>query len=79
MIRKSNRLQSDMDSCNGPLPAIARHFRAARRRCEPVRHEATDTPIEAQPEELNAIRNQLGAIEKMLALLFGPAYDGGDV
>jgi len=79
MIRKSSRAQSDMDNCNGPLPAIARHFRAARRRCEPAGHEATDTPIEAQPEELEAIRNQLGAIEKMLALLFGPAYDGGDV
>ena len=39
--------------------------------------EATDAPIEALPEELQAIRNQLGAIAKMLAELFVPAYDGG--
>jgi signal transduction histidine kinase len=78
MMRKVSRSQSDVDSCYGPLPAITRHFRAARRSCEP-HHEATDTPVEAQPEELDAIRNQLGTIETMLAQLFGPAYDRGDV
>jgi signal transduction histidine kinase len=46
---------------------------------QPLRREATDAPIEAQPEELHTIRSQLGAIEKMLAQLFGPAYDRGAV
>jgi signal transduction histidine kinase len=39
------------------------------------RHEATDTPIEATAAELEVIRSHLGAIEGMLASLFGPAYD----
>ncbi|MGH7932144.1 MAG: two-component system sensor histidine kinase NtrB, partial [Candidatus Binataceae bacterium] len=40
-------------------------------------HEATDTPIEATHAELEIIRDQLHSIERMLAGLFGPAYDGG--
>jgi signal transduction histidine kinase len=40
-------------------------------------HEPTDPAIVAQPEELVAIRNQLGTIEQMLAELFAPAYDRG--
>ena len=75
MMLKSGRSQSGVDSCNGPL----RRFRSAGRRYQPAPHEATDPPIEAQPEELDAIRNQLETIEKMLAQLFGPAYDRGAV
>jgi PAS domain S-box-containing protein len=41
--------------------------------------ESTDFPIEATPEELEAIRTELGTIERMLAGLFGRAYDGGTV
>lgn len=37
----------------------------------------TDTPIEATPEELAAIRAQLGAIEHSLATLFGDCYARG--
>jgi len=79
MMRKSGRSDFGVDNCNGPLPGIARRFRSVRRSSEPPRHEATDTPIEALPEEVDAIRNQLGAIERMLAQLFGPAYDRGAV
>jgi len=43
------------------------------------RHEATDAPIEATPEELESIRGELCTIEKMLAGLFGEAYDRGPV
>lgn len=35
---------------------------------------ATDAPIEATPEELQSIRNELGKIEAMLPALFGAAY-----
>jgi PAS domain S-box-containing protein len=41
------------------------------------RHEPTDAPIVATPEELQEIREMLGYIEKMLAGLFGTAYDRG--
>jgi signal transduction histidine kinase len=43
------------------------------------RHEATDTPVEATPGEIESIRQELGTIEKMLAGLFGEAYDGGQL
>jgi signal transduction histidine kinase len=43
------------------------------------RHEPTDAAIEATPAALEMIRTQLGAIEAMLAGLFGPAYDRGSV
>jgi PAS domain S-box-containing protein len=41
-----------------------------------VTHEPTDPRIEPTPAELDIIRGHLSAIEKMLAGLFGPAYDG---
>ena len=40
-------------------------------------HEATDEPIEATPQEVDIIREMLMTIEKMLAALFGSAYDRG--
>jgi hypothetical protein len=46
---------------------------------KPIHLEATDIPIEGTPEELEAIRGELGTIEKMLAVLFGSAYDRGPV
>ena len=41
--------------------------------------QPTDSPIEATPEDLQQIRTQLGGIKRMLARLFGRAYDGGQV
>jgi PAS domain S-box-containing protein len=48
----------------------------SRKHCNttPLRR-ATDPPIEPMPGELEAVRTMLGEIEKMLAGLFGPAYD----
>jgi len=43
------------------------------------RHQPTDCAIEATPEELKQIRTQLSAIKRMLARLFGRAYDGGRI
>src|SRR5579864_8842989 len=85
MMRKTGRSESIRNNPNGRLPAIARHFGsthracAIHRNCEPPRHEATDVAIEALPEELEVIRYHLGAIEKTLAQLFGPAYDRAEV
>ena len=42
-------------------------------------HLPTDSPIEPTPDELQQIRTQLGAIRRMLARLFGCAYDDGRV
>jgi PAS domain S-box-containing protein len=42
-------------------------------------HQSSDLPVQATPEDLQQIRNQLGAIKRMLARLFGSAYDGGPV
>src|SRR6266571_2913936 len=41
--------------------------------------KADDDPIEATPAEHELIRAQLKTIERMLAGLFGAAYDGGPV
>jgi signal transduction histidine kinase len=41
--------------------------------------QPTDSPIEATPEELQQVRTQLSAIKRMLARLFGRAYDGGRI
>ncbi|HLW72328.1 MAG TPA: ATP-binding protein [Candidatus Binataceae bacterium] len=58
---------------------MARKYVAERDRSKIPHHEATDAPIEAQPHELEAIRDHLGAIAKTLAELFGPAYDRGEI
>lgn len=42
-------------------------------------HQPTDSAIEATPEDLKQIRTQLSTIKRMLARLFGPAYDGGQI
>ncbi|MBV8359732.1 MAG: PAS domain S-box protein [Deltaproteobacteria bacterium] len=42
-------------------------------------HQSTDSPIEATPEDLKQIRTQLSEIKRMLARVFGDAYDGGRV
>jgi hypothetical protein len=44
-----------------------------------ARHEALDAPIEVTPAELESIRSELCTIERMLAGLFGEAYDRGPV
>src|SRR5215471_13350853 len=41
--------------------------------------QPTDSPIEATPEDLEQIRIQLSTIRRMLARLFGCAYDDGRV
>jgi len=43
------------------------------------RHQSTDCTIEATREDLKQIRTQLSAIKRMLARLFGRAYDGGRI
>jgi signal transduction histidine kinase len=50
--------------------SVKRHIHSSVKR-----HDATDIPIEATAAELEVIRSHLGAIEGMLASLFGPAYD----
>jgi signal transduction histidine kinase/PAS domain-containing protein len=42
-------------------------------------HQPTDSSIEATPEELQQVRTQLSAIKRMLARIFGRAYDGGRI
>lgn len=42
-------------------------------------HQPTDGAIEATPEDLQQIRAQLSTIKRMLARLFGRAYDGGRI
>src|SRR5437016_8980176 len=42
-------------------------------------HQPTDTQNVATPEDLEQIRTQLNAIKRMLAQIFGRAYDGGRV
>jgi signal transduction histidine kinase len=39
-----------------------------------TRHEATDRPVHATPEQAAQIRRQLAVIEELLARLFGPLY-----
>jgi signal transduction histidine kinase len=51
----------------------------ARSSPKAIRWRATDAEIQATPEELDAIRSELGTIETMLAALFGAAYDRGPV
>jgi PAS domain S-box-containing protein len=58
---------------------MARKYVAMRHCMKIPRREATDAAIQAEPEELEAIRSQLGTIEKTLAELNDPSYDGGDV
>jgi PAS domain S-box-containing protein len=75
MMYKDERSQLGVDDCSGPL----RRLRPGKKLQQCALREATDTPVEAQPEELHAIRNQLDVIERMLGQLFGPAYDRGAV
>src|SRR5271168_965216 len=78
-MNKAHHDKRAVEHHQGPLARMARKYVAERDRSKIPRHEATDTPIEAQPHELEAIRNQLGAIEKTLAELFGPSYDRGEI
>jgi signal transduction histidine kinase len=59
------------------LRKLSRHIHDHRQLREIPPREATDLSIVATPDELVAIRNQLGTIEQMLAELFAPAYDRG--
>ncbi len=59
------------DAC-GQKPRPARAGRATK-----ATHRPSDTQIEATPEELAAIRVQLGAIEHSLGTLFGDCYARG--
>src|SRR5713226_5485118 len=61
----------------GHCEKLRSHHKSHRRKI--LRHEATDSPIEATPEDFEQIRLQLGTIKRMLAGLFGRAYDGGRV
>jgi len=61
------------------LQRMARKYVAIRQCLKIPHHEATDAAIEAQPEELEAIRSQLGTIEKTFAELYDPSYDRGEV
>jgi PAS domain S-box-containing protein len=62
---------SVLDTC-GQKAKKVRPGHAARAARRP-----SDAPIEATPEELDAIRRQLGAIEHSLATLFGDCYARG--
>jgi PAS domain S-box-containing protein len=64
---------------NSHLQRMARKYVAIRQCLKIPHHEATDAAIEAQPEELEAIRSQLGTIEKTFAELYDPSYDRGEV
>ncbi|MGH7916481.1 MAG: two-component system sensor histidine kinase NtrB [Candidatus Binataceae bacterium] len=55
-----------------PKTDLIRPCRSGR----PFQHEPSDAAIEPTQGELDIIRGHLHAIEKMLAGLFGPAYDG---
>jgi PAS domain S-box-containing protein len=53
--------------------------KSRKQRCSSEPRRATDQPIEPMPGEIDAVRTMLAEIEKMLAGLFGPAYDRGPV
>lgn len=53
--------------------------KSRRHRTSRLPHQATDLPIEPKPGELEAVRALLAEIEKMLAGLFGAAYDRGPI
>ncbi len=75
------RAHSSLEKTPGRLTRLRKLSRSVRKVTRPrkVTHrEATDTPIEALAEELDAIRIQLNPIEKMLAELFAPAFDRGE-
>ncbi|MGH8011953.1 MAG: PAS domain-containing protein [Candidatus Binataceae bacterium] len=55
-----------------PTADAIRQCRSSR----PLQHEPSDPAIEPTQGELDIIRGHLHVIEKMLAGLFGPAYDG---
>ncbi|HXZ89362.1 MAG TPA: ATP-binding protein [Candidatus Binataceae bacterium] len=75
-LPKRERLQPSPEQTSRRRKSTA----AARPRLKAVsRLQATDAPIEATPEEIDSIRGELGTIEKMLAALFGAAYDRGPV
>jgi len=61
--------------------ALGKKRRSQRRSClgKTLCPEPTDCAIEATPEDLEQIRTQLSAIKRMLARLFGRAYDGGQI
>ena len=65
------------------LPEKTRDERRRRQRLSGLgrtrRHQPTDVVIEATPEDLKQIRTQLSSIRRMLARLFGRAYDGGRI
>ncbi|MEA2679612.1 MAG: hypothetical protein QOK03_1334, partial [Candidatus Binataceae bacterium] len=73
-IREANRSE-DRKITPESFCRISRAVKS-RKQCEtaPPR-QATDPPIEPMPGELEAVRTMLSEIEKMLAGLFGPAYD----
>jgi PAS domain S-box-containing protein len=71
---------------SAPRVRSARKLRGNRRRDhrqprpgKVLSHLPSDSPIEVTPDELEQIRTQLSAIRRMLARLFGCAYDDGRV
>jgi PAS domain S-box-containing protein len=70
ILKVQARRNKDGDKQRNQRPAVAKKVR---------RHQPTDEAIEATAEDLKQIRTQLSAIRRMLARLFGQAYDGGAV
>jgi PAS domain S-box-containing protein len=71
---------------SAPRVRSAKKLRSNRRRDhrqprpgKALSHLPSDSPIEVTPAELEQIRTQLSAIRRMLARLFGCAYDDGRV
>src|SRR6516162_2050513 len=78
--------REEIDMASAPRMRSAKKLRDNRRRHhrqprpgKAQAHNTTDSPIEATPEDLEQIRTQLSAIRRMLARLFGCAYDDGRV
>jgi signal transduction histidine kinase len=59
--------------------SLSRTTKARRNRCVSEPRQPTDQPLEPMPGEIEAVRTMLAEIEKMLAGLFGSAYDRGPI
>src|ERR1700730_8654279 len=79
-VKDSSHLNALEHGSNGDAaPNPARAQPKTRSKLAQTAHEATDQPLEAALEELESIRGQLSAIERMRGGLFGECYDGGPI